>query len=194
MIRLNFIPESQRKQRANLMSEGVGGIPGEVIVGSVAALAGCLVLMHVALAGIGAYKLATHKILEARWDRMGPDKKIYDDVSGELKAIQAKMNTLRPITSAQGLSWAQLLNDISDTIPKGIWLREIVFDKGTLTVYGSAVSKIQNEMVDVGNFVAALKEKPGIKNNFTGVDVDSIQRRENAAVSVADFSLKAKLK
>ncbi len=194
MIKLNFIPEQQRKARAGIVGEDFGGISGEVIVGIFVAIAGFLILVHTSLAGVAVYKLTSYKILEVRWNGLGADKKACDGVADELKTLQARMNSVRPISSAQQFHWARLLNEISDSVPKGVWLREIFFEKGSMAVYGSTVSKMKTEMVETGNFVAALKEKPGIKDSFGGVDVDSIQRRENTSVSIADFTLKAKRK
>ena len=194
MIKLNFIPEQQRRQSAGIVGEDFGGVPGEVIVGVLAALAAFFILLHMALAGVAVYKLASHKLLESRWNSMAADKKICDQVADELKVIQARMNSLRPITTVPQVHWAMLLNELSDSVPKGVWLREVLFEGGAMTIYGSSVSKMKTEMVETGNFVAALKEKASIKNNFTGVDVDSIQRRENTAVSIADFTLKARRK
>ena len=194
MIKLNFIPEQQRPQRGGIVGELFGGVPGEIIVGVLAALVAFFILMHTALAGTAVFKLASHKILEVRWDSMAADKKVCDQVADDLKAIQARTNSLRPIASVARLHWARLLNEISDSVPKGVWLREILFENGSMAIYGSSVSKMKTEMVETGNFVAALKEKSSIKDSFISVDVDSIQRRENTAVSIADFTLKAKRK
>lgn len=194
MIKLNFIPEQQRPQRAGIVGEEFGGVPGEVIVGALLALIGLFIFMHTALAGVSVYKIASHKILEVRWNSMAADKKVCDGIADELKGIQTRMNSLRPITSVSQIHWARLLNELSDSVPKGVWLREILFERGSMAIYGSSVSKMQTEMVETGNFVAALKEKSTFKEGFTGVDIDSIQRRENAAVSIADFTLKAKRK
>jgi len=194
MIKLNFIPEQQRRQRTGIVGEDFGGVPGEIIVGVLVALVAFFILVHLALAGSAVYKLASHKILEVRWSSMAADKKECDQVADELKALQARMNSLRPITSVPQLHWAMLLNEISDSVPKGVWLREILFENGSMAIYGSSVSKMKTEMVETGNFVAALKEKSSIKDSFSSVDVDSIQRRENTTVSIADFTLKAKRK
>jgi hypothetical protein len=61
-------------------------------------------------------------------------------------------------------------------------------------IKGSAVSKANDEVILAGNFVSALKEQPVVKEQFTGLQVESIERRENAAFSIVDFLLKAKLK
>jgi len=194
MIKLNFIPEQQRRPSAGIVGQEFGGIPGEVIVAVLAAVAAFFIFMHIALATITVYQLAAHKILEVRWNGMAADKKVCAEVADELKGLQAKMNSVRPITSVQQIHWTKLLNELSDSVPKGVWLREIIFEKGSMAIYGSSVSKMQTEMVETGNFVAALKEKSSIKEGFTGVDIDSIQSRENSPVSIADFTLKAKRK
>jgi len=194
MIKLNFIPEQQRNQRAGIVGEDFGGVPGEVIAGVFVALVAFFILAHTALAAVSVYKLTAHKLLEARWNSMAADKKTCDVDADELKKLQAKTSSLRPITSVARVHWARFLNEISDSVPKGVWLREVLFERGSVAIYGSSVSKMKTEMVETGNFVAALKEKSSIKEGFTGVDIDSIQRRENTSVSIADFTLKAKLK
>ena len=194
MIKLNFIPEQQRQQNGGIFTEDIAGVPAEIILGGIVALAGFLVAVHMVLAGVAVYRMAAYKMLEARWNGMSGDQKAYNEVSNQIKIIQGKLGGVRAITSAQGLHWALFLNELSDSIPKGVWLREIVFDRKDLAIYGSSVSRMKNEMVEAGNFVTALKEKRSIKDAFVGVDVDSIQRRENIAVQVADFSLKARRK
>jgi Tfp pilus assembly protein PilN len=194
MIRFNFIPEQLRKERGGILSHGLGGVPSEVLVGILVMVFGLLFLIHLSLVGVFLFEVGGHQVLQMRWNAMAADKKIFDDISNESKTIQNRLNSLKPITSQAGFGWSRLLNDISDSVPKGIWLRQIEFSKGLLTVSGSSVSKMENEMVAVGNFVAALKAKSGIRDYFIGIDVDSIQRREGVALSIADFRLKAKWK
>ncbi|MBF0330695.1 MAG: PilN domain-containing protein [Candidatus Omnitrophica bacterium] len=194
MIKLNFIPDQQRSRTAQLTGDDFGGVPGEVLVGGIAALIGFLLAVHLLFAVVAGYKFASYKILQVRWDMMGADKRAYDEVTNELKQLQTKMTELRPITSSQKLHWVNLLNDVSDSVPKGVWIRQISFDNGQLAIQGSAVSKIKNEMVEAGNFVSALKDRKSIKDNFISVDIESIQRRENTPGSIADFLLKAKRK
>ncbi|MFH0754891.1 MAG: PilN domain-containing protein [Candidatus Omnitrophota bacterium] len=194
MIKFNFIPDQQRLRGAQLTADDFGGIPAEMLVGSILAFLGFLVVIHLVLAGVAGYKFASVKILQVRWEMMGADKRAYDDVIGELTQLQSKMMTLKPITVAQSLHWANFMSDISESVPKGVWIRQIVFDKGLLSIQGCAVSKIKSEMSDAGDFVANLKVKRSIKENFSGLEVESIQRRDNLSVSVADFLLKAKRK
>jgi Tfp pilus assembly protein PilN len=193
MIKLNFIPEYERRDKSGLLSAG-WAIPLEVIIGILVAAVGLIVLIHISLGCLAGFKVAQQQILQVKWNAMAADKKAVDDIFNESKALQTKFSTLQPITSQVNFQWAHLLNDISDSVPKGIWLREISFNRGILNISGSSVSKIKNEMISAGNFVSALKEKPTMRESFTGIDIDSIQRREDTALSIADFSLKAKQK
>ncbi len=193
MIKLNFIPEYDRKVKSSLLSDG-WGIPPEIMVGTLVAAIGLILLVHVSLGGVAAFKIGQCHLLQVKWNAMAGDKKVVDDIFNESKTLQAKFMTLKPITSQANFLWARLLNDISDSVPKGIWLREISFNRGLLNISGSSVSKIKDEMISAGNFVSALKEKRTMRESFTGIDIDSIQRREGTALSIADFSLKAKQK
>ena len=194
MIKINFIPQELRKNTGNFWADGFGSLPREVILGVCVAAAALLVIIHLALAGIALAKVAQHTLLEVRWGTLSPGKKILDDVVNQTKALQVKMSALRVITSAQGVVWARLLNDISDSVPNGTWIRDIHCVKGVLTIEGSAVSKVRNEMIIVNNFVAVLKEKPSIQSGFMSLDVDSIEERKDTALSIANFVLKAKRK
>ena len=150
--------------------------------------------MHVLLGLVAVFKVAHYQVLMVHWNSLSTDKKALDTITQETQALQKKMFSLKPITSARGIKWGMLMNEISDSLPKGVWLREIRYDKDQLMIKGSAVSKANDEVILAGNFVSALKEQPVVKEQFTGLQVESIERRENAAFSIVDFLLKAKLK
>jgi Tfp pilus assembly protein PilN len=194
MIRLNFIPEQLRKERSGLLSHGVGGVPTEIPVGVMVFIFGFLLLVHFLLIGAFLVQVGGHQVLQIKWNGMAADKKIFDDISNQSKAILDRLSSLKPITSQTGPRWSRVLNDISDSVSKGVWLREIDFSKGLLTISGSSVSKMENEMVAAGNFVSALKTKPSMTEYFSGVEIDSIQRREGVSLAIADFRMKAKRK
>ncbi|MBF0619906.1 MAG: PilN domain-containing protein, partial [Candidatus Omnitrophica bacterium] len=138
------------------------------------------------------FQIGHHKVLEAQWTSMAQIKTAYDRITAETSLLQRKMNAVKSISNARGAGWARVLNDLADAVPKGVWIRKIAYEKGLLTISGSAVSKTRNEMIIANNFVATLKEKSSIRDYFFGLDVDSIQRREGSALSIADFTLKAK--
>ncbi len=172
--------------------DGIGPVPLEAVLGIFAAAAAGLLAVHLVMMAFTAGKLVQQGMLSVRWNSLASEKKVLDDISSETKSLQTKMNALRPITSVQIVSWGRLLNDISDSVPKGVWLRQIRFEGTSLTIDGSAISKMRDEMIITNNFVAALKDRASVRAGFTGIDVDSISRRGKTALSIADFSLKAR--
>lgn len=194
MIKIDLLPNDLRKDKTGLLDGGFGSVPSEVVFGLFLAAGGFLLAIHLLLAAVALGKITQHKILDSRWQAMGVQKKAYDDVFSEAKILQARMSTLRPITSERGFAWSTLMNDISDSVPKGVWLKEISLNKKLLTISGSSVSRVQAEMMAAGSFAAALKEHPKVSEYFLSVDVDSIQRRDVQGLSLADFTIKAKLK
>jgi Tfp pilus assembly protein PilN len=194
MIKTNFIPENLRKDRSDIFQDGFAQVPQEVSAGIIIAGIGFLITIHILLGLVVVFKVAHHQVLLVHWNSLSTDKKALDTITSETQELQKKMFSLKPITSARGIVWGKLLNEISDTLPKGVWLRELRYERDQLAIKGSAVSKTNNEVILAGNFVSALKEQPVLKDQFTGLQVESIERRENAALSIVDFLLKAKMK
>ena len=194
MIRFNFIPEQMRKDRSGLLQGRFGTVPREILLGIGFAVVGLLVLFHLTLVVISLRQSVRQNALEIQWKSMAADKKIYDDVKAELDALQKKMDSLKKITDVNGPTWSKIINEISKSVPKGGWIRQITFEGGRIMISGSVVSKVKSEMVVASDFVTKLKQKPSFQAAFTDVEIDSIQRREDTMLSIADLSVKAKRK
>ena len=98
------------------------------------------------------------------------------------------------MTVEKSVLWAPKFNIISDVIPKGLWIRKMTLDKAGLTIEGSAVSKNQNEINNVGLFLSVLKQNNDFIKDFSSLEVNSIQRAKSSSVEEADFTVMAKLK
>ena len=98
------------------------------------------------------------------------------------------------MTVKKKIAWSQKLNDISDRIPRGVWLNKLSFDNKILIIDGSAVSKAKDEMISLGNFVENLKTTPSIIDNLDNIDLGSYQRRQIKVVEVMDFVITVRLK
>ena len=98
------------------------------------------------------------------------------------------------MTTKKSLLWAPKFNAISDSLPRGLWIRKMTLDKVGLTMEGSVVSKTQNEINNVGMFLSALKQNDDFMKDFSSLEDNSIQGGKNNSVEVTDFSVMAKLK
>jgi hypothetical protein len=193
MIDINLIPAALRKNGKGDAQSLTVNIPKEILVGVGAGLMVLMLTVHVVpgvvwLAGMG--RLAGYK---ANWQKVLPDKTILDSIHKEAGDLKKKFLMISDMTTKKSVQWAPKFNVISDVLPRGVWIRKMVLDKGSLTMEGSVVSKSQNEINNVGMFLSALKQNNGFMKDFSSLEVNSIQRGKNNAVEVTDFTVMAKL-
>lgn len=170
-------------------------IPQEAIIGLVGGLFVLLLSVHVILQLIIFFKFAQHARYRNHWEKIAPEKEKADLVFNQLRANQSKIKSIESITTNQRVTWAQKLNDISDSIPRGVWLNKISVEDKVVVIEGSAVSKIKDEMISmVGSFAANLKSQKKFMMDLNNLEVGSIQRRRSQIAEVADFTITAKLK
>ncbi|MEW5895481.1 MAG: PilN domain-containing protein [Candidatus Omnitrophota bacterium] len=191
MIDVNLMPGDKRKRRNRngLLPSGFV-LPREVIIGLIGGFLVVLSLWHILLQVIVISRYVQLKGLEGRWEKLLPEKTEVDALIKELTQRQARIKTINQVRGDQGISWAQKLQAISMELPRGVWLRNLLFDEGTLLINGSSVSKHKVEMINVHTFVSKLKEDAGFMKGVQAVELESIKNREVAQVTVADFIIR----
>ncbi len=169
-------------------------IPKEILLGVGSGLILLMVMTHLILSAIWLVEMGRLSGDGAVWQKVMPDKTEYDSINKESGDLKKKIRMVSDMTTGKSVFWAPKFNAISDSLPKGLWIRRMTLDKTGLTIEGSVVSKNQNEINDVGKFLSALKQNDGFMKDFSSLEVNSIQGEKNNAVEVTDFSVMAKLK
>jgi hypothetical protein len=166
----------------------------EVIIGCGGGLLFLLGAIHAILLFVNIGKLAQHKALQIQRDSMRSDREKVDSVVNELRVFQGKYNALEDVTIKGGLSWAQKLNIMSDILPRGMWFKKVSLDNSALFIEGSTISQDANEIVSVSRLISSLKDNVEFMENFTEIELGSVQRRSIKNVEIADFVITMKLK
>lgn len=195
MIDINLVPESLRKRRRNeLLSGGVFNIPREVLVGIGGGILALMLFVDVSFFVVKVIKFFEYQHVKARWQSIQPDKSVMDTIKQNLQEVQKEVKSIKDITEGQSSSWSQKLNTLSDSLPKGVWLRKITLTDKQLFIEGSTVSQGQSEIINVGNFVSNMKKDADFMKDFESIEVDYIQSRKSEGLQVSDFTILAKLK
>ena len=195
MIVINLVPEHLRKKSARGVLSSIGlDIPQEILLGVGGAFITLLVIAHVLLLAAQSAQGMRLGLVKVRWEKLSPDRNRIDAIGTELMGLRKKVATITGLTSTGTGPWSRKMNVLSDALPKGVWLKKINLDNGTLTLEGSVFSKARNEIVTVGNFVANLKKEGAFADDFSSIEVQSIQRGKRGPTEVADFVITAKLK
>jgi Tfp pilus assembly protein PilN len=195
MIEINVLPIPLK----NKGTQGVGflksiQLPREILIGAGGIFVSGLLIVHLLLLLGFAIQLGRQMIYKRTWQGMLADKKNIDSIGQEMKDLRARITTINEITSKKSIVWSAKLNILSDQLPKGLWLRKIVWDNKLLVVEGSAYSKFHDEINSVGNFVSSLKKEEEFIKNFSSMEVNSVTRTKRGGTEVVDFKVIAKVK
>lgn len=136
---------------------------------------------------------AQQRRLSREWQQILPAKENVDRVISEMRTLQSKLNAIEEVTTAKRILWSEKLNDISDSLPRGLWLTKVSLDARVLLLEGSAVSRIRDEVISVGNFVSNLKGRKTFMRGLEDIEMGPVQRRQIKSVEAADFLITVKL-
>lgn len=193
MIDINLVPPHLRKHRKSRVL-GTINIPLEIIIGCGGGLLLLLCVIHIGLLLVNVGKLAHHKGLKNQWEGMRAERESVDSVVSKMKIFRSKYRALKNISKKGELSWAQKLNLLSDNLPRGMWFRKIALNDEILFIEGSAISKGVSEIASVSRLIAQLKGSDDFMNDFTELELGSIQKRRIKNVEIADFVITMKLR
>ncbi|MCA9393381.1 MAG: PilN domain-containing protein [Candidatus Omnitrophica bacterium] len=193
MIEINVVPQELRKKKKKKLLPGGVEIPPEVIIGSIGGLFFLLILAHIGLLFLNVSKMKEHKALKQEWQQLLPQKEKVDGVVNDMRKLQNKHKAIVKVTGGEAIDWAQKLNLISNELPRGVWLTKIALTPEMLFIEGSAISKSQDELINVHKFTSNLKRQSAFMHELTELELGSIQRRSERGIDVADFLITTKL-
>lgn len=189
-----MIPYSLRKKQKGKFSLKGFNIPLEVSIGLGGGLIVLLILAHIALVVVNVRNLAQHKKLQKELGALLPQKQKVEKVLNELRTLQGTQQAMQNILPERKIFWAQKLNILSDSIPRGVWLRRVRLEEDVLFIEGSAISTDNEAIINVHKFASNLKSQQNFLEQFNDMDLGSIQRRKVKQVEIADFLITVRLR
>lgn len=193
MIEINLIPSSLRKKKkVNALVSGLN-MPLEIVVGSIGGVFLVLFVLHAFLLLINVGKIVQRNNLKGQWQSILPAKESVDGVIAEMRALQTSHKAIEDVTTGKRIIWSQKLNIISDSLPRGVWLKKIALTDEMFFVDGSAISSENKEMVNIHSLTSALKENKDFMEQLSELELGSIQRRKIQKMEIADFLITTKI-
>ena len=194
MIEINLVPYSLRKKKKGKFSLTEFNIPLEIVIGLGGGLVVLLVLVHVFLLVINIRNVAKHKEFQREIEAVSPEKQRVEKVLNELRALQSTQKSVQGILPERKIYWANKLNILSDSMPRGVWIKRINLEGDVLLIEGSAISTDNEAMINVHQFTSTLKSQREFLEYFNDLELGSIQRRKIKQMDIADFMITVKLK
>lgn len=192
-IDINLIPPELRKKKKTGVAS-VLFIPLEVLIGSAGGLLFLLVMVHFSLLFLNINKLSEHKKLKAKLESILPAQANVQVVIDELKGFQDRQKAIvEALGSDKRMNWSQKLNILSDSLPKGVWLKRIALNEEMFLIEGSAISRQKEEMINVHSLTANLKKEKVFLQDLLDLEVGNIQREKIKKIEIANFIITAQL-
>ncbi len=194
MIEINITPKHLRKKQKNrILASSVFHFSREALIGLIGGLLVFLFSIHFILQMMVFAKYTQYKRNQKQWARILPEKQKADIIIFELRDLQEKIKSIEKVRTEKRILWSQKLNEISDTLPRGVWLNKMSVNQTVLLIDGSVVSKSKDEMASVSSFASNLKNNSKFMQGLKSLELGSMQRRQIKAVDLADFIITVKL-
>jgi len=196
MIEINPLPEElkvkPKSKKIGLDKIGLG-IETKYFIYLPAAVFGFLVLIHIYLAGLSLYRNNQFRALNGKWQSMAPQRKILDDFNKEYSVFFSESKAVKQLLQARE-NWAQKLNKLSLLLPPGIWFTDLTVSYRDFSLSASVVSLQKDEMGLIKQFMDNLKTDQAFFQDFSGLELGSVQKREVGGYDITDFILTGTLK
>ncbi len=197
MIDINLIPESMRKNRRAktvvAATSAPAGLPKSVIFGLLGAFTALLILALLGCQGYLALQISKRNNLKKKLADIEQARKNVELTIKEIKDLNVRVKTLEKVVGGRTILWAEKLNEISDNLPRGVWLTKVALEAQFLVLEGSAVSKMKTEIADIHILTGKLKTSKSFMLNLKSLELDMIKARNVDNLSVADFKIRAEL-
>lgn len=217
MIEINLLPEELKKRKRAEPKIDVVNINLEKISVLKIAIfaAGVVVAVQIAVFGFGIFGGIIFNSMERNYKQILPGKQEAEQLKAQVSVMNKKVTAIDELM-VKRFSWAQKLNDLSDSVTPGIWLTQLDYDeriierpkavanisKGQegkvatekileryLIISGAASSMGEEGTALIGRFIKGLKENQTFYSDFSDIELGSIKREQFGGQEIMTFKI-----
>ena len=201
IIQTNLLPEELKKKERIRLS-----LPEVPVRKALTIFFGILFAIQMALSVYAFYQKGRLGHVKERAAALKIGNREVALHKAEITSAKARSNEILTLIH-RDFFWTQLLNDLSDSLTKGIWLTGLAVEENeslvnpgprvrkapgprvrTLRLEGCAVGQGQ-ETAYIGKFIKELKEHPRLGELFQDVKLQNINQKRIREADVYDFTL-----
>lgn len=194
MIEINLIPEELRSRVVKPVKTVASGSsakqqPGpQLLILIIPVIFAVLIITHIYFISLGVTRSVQLNVLKKKWENALPNIKALEEFNAEHSLISGDAKEVQKLIFEK-INWSEKLNDLSLSLPAGIWVELISVSGKEFYLRGKAVSLDKSEVSLIHNYIEGIKSQPGFMKNFNSLEITSIQKGTIKAYEVADFSL-----
>ena len=192
MIEINLLPPHLRVRKREPVK-----LPSLPIIPVVAGTVIFLFALQVLLWFFIQVKGVSRDSLKKKIASIAASNKEAITVDNTLKEISSKVDIIDKLSGSR-FNLARKLNDISDSLVPGVWLRSLSVKKNetpnepgslkeTLVIEGSNMISGEAGEAAIGKFVNSLKENESFSSDFDEIEIAKEERKKLQKAEIMDF-------
>ena len=199
MIEINLLPEELRKKERVKLD-----LPEIPVFKILSVMLVVVVSTQILLSAFAVYQTIEFIGLKKGVETLTKENRAISARKAETAAMGTQLREIQAMTERKFL-WSVLLNDLSDSMTKGVWLRSLSVTtlaadetgsrkKGNapkgrvLNLEGSVIGSGQETAI-IGKFIKQLKESPRFGELFEDIKLSAINQKKIKDFDVYDFVL-----
>jgi len=192
MIEINLLPEKLRVKKKQALA-----LPALPVIPIVIGVIGFLIALQLILAVLVQAKKVVFNSLNGKYSSISASHVQATTLENNLKNLSYKIDTVEKLSTSR-FKVSKKLNDLSDLMVPGVWLRSIDIRKGespsepgvlreALVIEGSSTVSGEKEDGSIGRFVNSLKESAPFSEDFSEIELTKVERKKIRNTEVMDF-------
>lgn len=192
MIEINLLPPELRVKKKEPMK-----LPSLPIIPVAAGIVCLLIAIQVILWLFIQVKSVSRDSLKKKVASIAASNKDAMSIDSSLREISSKVEVADKLLNAR-FNVSKKLNEISDSMVSGVWLRSLDVKKGeslnepgllreTLVIEGSRIISGGSAEGAIGKFVNSLKENASFLSDFDNIEIAKEERKKVENIEVMDF-------
>lgn len=192
MIEINLLPEKLRGKKKQPFE-----LPALPIIPIVIGVVAFLVAVQLILIVLVQAKQTTFNSLNRKYSSISSSNLQAIALDNNLKEISFKVDAVDKLLNSR-FQLARKLNDLSDSVVSGTWLKTIDIKKGeapgepgalreVFVIEGSSI--VSGEKADgfIGRFIDSLKDNASFSADFEEIELSKVERTKIKNTEIMDF-------
>lgn len=180
MIKIDLLPkESERAKKGFRLPDNL------IVTVCYAAIAAAVSLNFILWAAL-IFKNVQYRQYWAAFSGLKPQMEKADILRTDIRDAEANRNTIRQLTASR-LIWARKLNKVSEYLPRGMWLTNLVFNDGKLSLIGNVISEKGQDAGLIRAFLNQLAGDRYFSEGLSALELDSITKKEIKGFEASEF-------
>ena len=192
MIEINLLPPHLRVRRRDPMK-----LPSLPVIPVAAGIVVLLFAVQVLLWFFIQVKSVSRDSLKKKIASIAATNKEAINIDNTLRDISSKVDVIDKLSGSR-FNLGRKLNDISDSLVSGVWLRSLSIKKSetpnepgslkeTLVIEGSDILSSEAGEAAIGKFVNSLKENASFSSDFDEIEIAKEERKKVQNTEIMDF-------